>query len=98
MLCCNTYVKPAVQNLTSLDNNNHEETEEWILMEDLHIQDKKDFEQLLIPRYSYWQDYNQFIEVVNLTVHQRVKGNNKEHSNFRPLLNRAFNGDLTEAH
>lgn len=41
--------------------------------------------------------YNQFNKVVNLTVNQRVKGNNKEQSNFRALLNKARNGDLTEA-
>ena len=35
--------------------------------------------------------YNQFNKVVNLTVNQRVRGNNKEQLNFRPLLNRACN-------
>ena len=34
---------------------------------------------------------NQPNKVVNLTVNQRVRGNNKEQSNFRPLLNRACN-------
>ena len=43
-------------NLTSLDDNNHEEKEEWILMAELSIQDKKDFEQLIIPPCSYWQE------------------------------------------
>lgn len=48
------YVKPAVENLTSLDDNIEEEKEEWMLMAELHIQEKKDFEQLLIPPCSYW--------------------------------------------
>lgn len=50
------YVKPAVENLTSLDDNIEEEKEEWMLMAELHIQEKKDFEQLLIPPCSYWQE------------------------------------------
>ena len=41
--------------------------------------------------------YNQFNKVVNLTVNQRVKGNNKEQSNFIPLLNRDCSRDSTEA-
>ena len=56
MQSAKAYVKPAVENLTLLHHNNQEEKEEWMLMAELHIQDKKDFEQLLITPCSYWQE------------------------------------------